>query len=418
MKALEYGCIAEKLTHSFSKEIHAQLFSYNYELLELTKEELPEFMKAKAFKAINVTIPYKKAVIPFLDYVSEKAELIGAVNTIVNKNGKLYGYNTDFEGMRSLIEHNKIDFSGKKVLILGSGGTSATALAVANSLGALSVLGVSRKEREGFITYDEALKLHTDAQIIINTTPCGMYPIIDDYPIDINCFKALEAVVDAIYNPLCSRLVVEAKVKGITAVGGLYMLVAQAVFAAEKFTDTKIPSQKIEEVYGNILKSKQNIVLIGMPSSGKSTIGKGIAEELGMQFLDTDTKILEKIKMEISEFFELFGEKEFRKIEAEVIKDISAIQNTVIATGGGAVLNNQNIKHLRQNGRIYFLDRPLNKLIVTDDRPLSSNREKLEKLYGERYDIYKANADKTIKCYDSINKNIQAVKEDFLKCKF
>ena len=260
---MEYGLIGEKLGHSFSKEVHNRLFDYNYELKEISKDEIDLFLGEKDFKAINVTIPYKQTVIPYLDYISDIAKEIGAVNTVVNKDGKLYGYNTDFLGLKALIEKNNIAIKGKKVLILGSGGTSKTALAVTKHLNASCVLRVSRNKIEELITYDEAIKYHTDAQVIINTTPCGMYPNIDDLALDISKFNKLEGVVDAIYNPLCSKLVCVALNRGITAVGGLYMLVSQAAFAAEKFTDKKVDISKVDEIYNSLLKNKQNIILMG-----------------------------------------------------------------------------------------------------------------------------------------------------------
>jgi len=415
---MEYGCIGEKLTHSFSKEVHAKLFDYDYELKELTAEELPDFIKQKNFKAINVTIPYKKAVIPYLDEISEKATLIGAVNTIVNKNGKLYGYNTDFAGLAALIKYNNIEIAHKKVLILGSGGTSATAEVVAKSLNADTVLRVSRTKKSGFITYDEAISKHNDAEIIINTTPCGMYPNISGIPIDLNHFKRLSGIVDAIYNPLKSKLVLNAKRRGIKAAGGLYMLVAQAVYAAEKFTDTDIPADKITEVYEEILCQKSNIVLIGMPSCGKSTVGKILAEKLNMNFVDTDEMIVKSEKKEISAIFAECGEEYFRKAESKAIEEISCRQGFVIATGGGAVLNPNNTEMLSLNGKIYFLDRPLNDLIATADRPLSSDREKLKKRYEERYDIYCKSADVIVEGHNDINTNVNVIRDDFLKCKF
>ncbi|MBR4073561.1 MAG: shikimate dehydrogenase [Clostridia bacterium] len=415
---MEYGCIGEKLGHSFSKEIHAKLFDYKYELLELRPEELPAFMGAKKFKAINVTIPYKKDVMPFLDEISPRARAIGAVNTIVNKNGKLYGYNTDFGGMKALIEHNGIEIKGKKVLVLGSGGTSLTAFAVAKEMGADTILKVSRTPKDGFITYIEAENQHSDAEVIINTTPCGMYPNIGVSPINLESFKKLSGVVDAIYNPLKSQLVANARKRGIKAAGGLYMLVAQGVFAAEKFTDSTIPEEKILKVYNGILKDKGNIVLIGMPTSGKSTIGAILAQELEMDFVDTDKLITEREKREIPEIIATEGESGFRRIEAEVIAEAAARQNTVIATGGGAILNSKNTEMLSLNGRIYFLDRPLENLAVTADRPLSNDREKLNRLYRERYDIYCKSADVIIKCVQEIRTNVNMIKDDFLKCEF
>ncbi len=371
-------------------------------------------MKKADFKAINVTIPYKQAVIPYLYFISDIAKKIGAVNTVVNKNGKLYGYNTDFLGLYALINKQGVSLKDKKVLVLGSGGTSKTAMAVAESMGAAEVYRVSRSGKDGAITYDEVYKSHTDAEAIINTTPVGMYPNLDGMAIDLNRFKFIKSVTDVVYNPLNSELVVSAKQKGINAAGGLYMLVAQAVFAVEKFLDKEIPSSEIDRVYEKTVNDKRNIVLTGMPASGKTTIGERVAKEIGKEFIDTDDLIVKKANMPIPEIFSLYGEKRFREIEAEVIKEVSAFQGAVIATGGGAILNPQNITFLKQNGIVIFIDRPLDDLITTDDRPLSSNRELLEKRYSERYDIYNKTADKKINAVKDLEINIQAVKDAFL----
>ena len=412
---MEYGCIGEKLTHSFSKEIHNLLFDYDYEIKEIERDKLGDFMRQKQFKAINVTIPYKQDVIPHLDFVSQTATKIGAVNTIVNRDGKLYGYNTDFAGMTALIKLHDIDITNKKVLILGSGGTSKTAVEVVKALGAVSVKRVSRTAREDCITYEDAYKAYADTQVIINTTPCGMYPNIVGEPIDIDRFENLQSVVDAIYNPLCSNLVVKAKKKGIKATGGLYMLVHQAAVAAELFVDSKISDEKIYDVYKRIEQSKRNIALIGMPSSGKSTVGKRLAKELNMSFVDTDTEIEKISGKTIPQIFALQGEAAFRDIESAVLAEISAKQNTVIATGGGAVLREQNLTLLRGNGTVYFIDRPLELLITTDDRPLSSNRADLEKRYNERYGIYCGAADKKVINDGDLDTVVSNIKEDFLK---
>ena len=408
-----YGCIGEKLSHSFSKEIHNKLFDYSYELCEVEKDKLKEFMLKKDFKAINVTIPYKSDVIPFLDEISDTAKAIGAVNTIVNDNGILKGYNTDFSGICALLDKNSISVLGKKILILGSGGTSKTAKAVCQSLKAKEIFIVSRKKTDDTITYDEAKTLHSDAQIIINTTPVGMYPNITNSPIELDVFSNLEAVVDAIYNPLCSKLVCDAKNKGTKAVGGLYMLVAQAVFAAEKFVNQNIEKEKIDSVYLDILKQKQNIALIGMPSSGKTTVGKIISEILGKTFVDIDVLIKEKAGIEIPEIFEKYGERYFRSLESDVICKAAMLQNCVIATGGGAVLDKNNIYNLNKNSKIFFLDRPLDSLIPTNDRPLSSNRETLKKLFSERYDIYCDSCDYHITDMGSAIENANKIIEVF-----
>lgn len=408
---MEYGLIGERLGHSFSKIIHNEICDYNYELKEIPKDGLEDFIKSKSFKAINVTIPYKQAVMPFLDEISEKAKCIGAVNTVVNKDGKLYGYNTDFLGLKSLIEFAGISIKNKKVLILGSGGTSKTAYAVALDMGAKEVYRVSRAGGEGLITYQEAYLNQTDAEVIINTTPCGMYPQIGESAIDLEKFIKLSGVVDAVYNPLCSHLVVSAKKKGIKAIGGLYMLVSQGVFAAEKFIDKKIPESEIERIYNKLLKSKQNLVLIGMPGCGKSTIGKTVASLFDKEFIDSDEEIIKREGKSIPEIFDCCGEKRFREIESDIISELSLKQGAVIATGGGAILNERNIDLLKGNGIVVFIDRPLCQLITTSDRPLSSNRELLKKRYNERYDIYCSCADVIIDASGSLEQNISKVSE-------
>ncbi len=412
---MEYGCIGEKLKHSFSKEIHNLLFDYDYKIKEIPKGELDDFMTKRNFKAINVTIPYKQDVIPYLDEVSETAQKIGAVNTIVNRGGRLYGYNTDFSGMTELIKLNGIEIKDKKVLILGSGGTSKTAVAVVEALGAKSVIRVSRTAKENCVTYEDAYKFYSDSEVIINTTPCGMYPNIIGEPIDLELMSKVEAVVDAIYNPLCSNLVIKAKKKGLKAIGGLYMLVAQGAAAAELFIDTKIDRQKVHEVFEKIEQSKRNIVLIGMPSSGKTTIGKKLAQEFNMNFVDTDDEIVGVTGKTAADIIKHQGEAAFRDIEAQVIISAAAKNGCVIATGGGAVLREQNVTALKGNGTLYFIDRPLEKLITTDDRPLSSSREALEKRYCERYKIYCDSADKIIKNDADVQTVISVIKDDFLK---
>ena len=415
---MEYGCIGEKLSHSFSKIIHNEICDYDYELYEIKKDELKTLLTERKFKAINVTIPYKQDVIPYLDSIDEFALKIGAVNTIVNKNGKLLGYNTDFSGMCCLIENSKIDLKNKKVLILGSGGTSKTAFAVASYLGAKEIYKVSRKSTESSISYDDAYKLHNDAHIIINTTPVGMYPKIGESAIDISDFNKLEGVVDAVYNPLRTALVTSALKRGIKAVGGLYMLVAQAVFAAELFTDKAIDNGEIDRIYKKILLSKENIVLTGMPGCGKTTIGKALAKELNKEFIDIDDEIVKETGKPITEIFAEGGEELFRNIETQVIKRFSALQNCVISTGGGAILKEINIDSLKENGRIFYIDRPLEFLVTTDDRPLSSNREMLKKRFEERKDIYEATADFKLRAGNDIHKNALALKEGFLNENF
>lgn len=387
----KYGCIGKKLTHSFSKEIHARLADYKYELIELTENEIQPFFENKDFEAINVTIPYKQTVIPYLDSVSDIAKRIGAVNTIVNKNGKLYGYNTDYYGMKALIERVGLDLSNKKVLVLGTGGTSKTARVVAKDMGAKSVLTVSRSKSADYITYDEAVNDHSDAQIIINTTPSGMYPDCDSKPIDVANFTELEGIIDAVYNPLCTNLVLDARERGIKAEGGLYMLVMQAVVAVEKFLDTKISKEVANDVFASVFLSKENIVLTGMPSSGKSTVGKLINIE-GYELIDTDEEIEKRCGCTIKELIAAKGEKYFRDIESEVIRDVSSQSCRIISTGGGVVLRAENVRALKRNGKIFFIDANLSRLTATADRPLSDTAEKLKSLYNERMNIYRSTA--------------------------
>lgn len=393
---MEYGCIGEKLGHSFSKEIHNALATYNYELKELEKTEVDAFMKSHDFKAINVTIPYKQTVIPYLDFISDEAKAIGAVNTVVNKNGKLYGFNTDFFGMKSLIERTGIEINKKKVAILGGGGTSKTAEAVSKALGAEVIYKISRNSKAGFITYDELYNISDTIDVIINTTPVGMYPDIYISAVEVERFKNLSGVVDAVYNPLRSKLVSDALENNIKAVGGLYMLVAQAAAAVEKFIDTKITKENIEKVFKNLFNKKENIVLIGMPSSGKSTVGNMLAEKLGRAFFDSDKLVESTQNMTIPDIFKAEGEAYFRNCETEAVFELSKNNSSVIATGGGVVLNKKNIELLKENGKVFFLDRPLEMLLTTDDRPLSSNKADLEKRYNERYDLYRTSADVVI----------------------
>lgn len=391
----QYGCIGRKLTHSFSREIHAKLADYEYELIELTEEEIAPFFAEKAFRAINVTIPYKQTVIPYLDVISPVAERIGAVNTIVNRDGRLYGYNTDYYGMKALIERIGIDLKGRKVLILGTGGTSRTARVLAADLGAAEILTVSRKKTEGYICYEEAVTDHTDAQVILNTTPSGMYPNSEDKPIDIACFPRLEGVLDAVYNPLRTNLVLDARERGIKAEGGLYMLVMQAVVAAERFLETSIPKETADRIFASICAAKENIVLTGMPGSGKSTVGRLLNPD-GFGFVDTDAQIESKCGCSIKDLIREKGEAFFRDVESEVIREVSSVSCCVISTGGGAILREENVRALRRNGRLFFLNADISRLQATDSRPLSDTDEKLKKLYEQRMPVYRKTADVTV----------------------
>lgn len=412
---MKYGCIGEHLGHSFSKEIHNALADYEYIIHEVAKEELEAFAKERDFLGINVTIPYKELIMPYLDQIDEAAKKIGAVNTVVNRDGKLFGYNTDFYGMTMLVKHAGIDAFGKKVAILGGGGTSKTANAVFASLGAKEIIRVSRTKSADTVTYDELYREHSDTEIIMNTTPVGMFPNTEGMPITLDGFERLSGVLDAVYNPLRTKLIEAAKERGIPTSGGLYMLVAQAVRASEIFLDKDYPSGVLDSIYSKILSEKENIVLIGMPASGKSTVGKLLSERLSRALFDSDSVIVENSGMPIPDIFERFGEEHFRVLESKAIAEISKTTGAVIATGGGAVLKAENTRWLRQNGRIYFLDRPLSHLVPTSDRPTASSKELIEKRYRERYGIYSSVCDKKIDASVAPEAVASAIIEDFCK---
>ncbi len=411
---MEYGLIGEHLPHSFSKEIHEQLADYTYELHEVEKGALDAFMRAKDFKAINVTIPYKQDVIPWLDEISESAREIGAVNTIVNRDGRLYGDNTDQMGMTALIRKLGLDLNGKTVLILGTGGTSRTAQYVCRKLGAAVIRTVSRSGRDGSLSYENAALECPEAQIILNTTPAGMFPKPDAQAIDLASFQNLEGVVDVVYNPLRTQLVRQAHTLGLPAEGGLYMLVGQAVAAVEIFLDQKLPDDALDRVFRNIYKGKENIVLTGMPGCGKSTVGKRLAKLLDRPLLELDQMIEQKAGMHPSEIIRTQGEAAFRDLESEIVSEASMETGCVISTGGGVILREENMRRLRANGRIYFINRPLKYILPTDDRPLSADREALEQRFKERYPIYQATSDAVIPVQGPPKTVAEAIRKDFL----
>lgn len=410
-----YGCIGEKLKHSFSKEIHNALADYDYRIIEIPHDELEAFVKARSFAAINVTIPYKELIMPYLYEIDEHAKSIGAVNTVVNRDGRLYGYNTDFYGMSCLMKHAGISVKGRKVIILGTGGTSKTALAVSKSEGAREVLRVSRNGREGAITYEELYEKHSDAEIIINTTPSGMFPHIFDAPVALDKFESLCGVIDAVYNPLRTPLVLAARARGIAAEGGLYMLVAQAVRASEIFIDTKYRDFDTERIYGELMRDKENIVLTGMPSCGKSTVARMLSKMSEREVIDTDALIVKAAGKSIPEIFAEDGEAAFRDIETSVIREVSSHCGVIIATGGGAILRPGNVSALKENGRLYFIDRPLSQLIPTKSRPLASDRAAIERRYKERYETYTATADVKIEATGSFGGVASKIRRDFWK---
>lgn len=395
---MKYGLIGEHLGHSFSKIIHESLDNYHYDLCEVAKEDIDTFMKKKDFIGINVTIPYKETVMPYLDDIDPSAKLIGCVNTIVNRDGKLFGTNTDYYGLKALCEKQNISFKNAIILILGSGGTAKTARKVATDLGAKTIITVSRNKTEdkNFITYEELEQFYNEEVIIINTTPLGMYPKVQNSPISLKNFKNIQLVVDVIYNPLRTTLLNEAISLNIPCCGGLYMLVLQAYYASMQFTGKKIELNKATKLYQNLEKQMQNLVLIGMPSSGKTTIGKELARILKRELVDTDDLVKEELGMRIDKYIQIFGETSFRKVESEVIEKVSLRQGIIISTGGGVITRKVNIENLKRNGQLLFINRPLELLTPTKNRPLSSNLEALKDRYEERLPLYKQYADKEV----------------------
>lgn len=383
------GLLGEKLRHSYSPQIHGMLGDYSYDLFEKSPDALTDFLQNNNFDGINVTIPYKKAVIPYCQ-LSQTAKRLGAVNTLVRQsNGTLMGYNTDYFGFQSMVERSGLQVSDKKALVLGSGGASVTVCAVLQELGA-KVVVVSRS---GENNYDN-LHLHKDTAVIVNTTPVGMYPDTGISPLSLEHFPKLEGVLDLVYNPARTALLQAAEKRGLIAENGLWMLVAQAKKSAELFTGKEISDDVIEKIHAILSKQMQNIILIGMPGCGKTTIGKLLAEKLGRKFLDADAVLTENAGITIPEIFASEGEDGFRKRETNTLKEICKHSSLVIATGGGCVTRQENFDILRQNGIIVWLRREL-AFLPTDGRPLSQTND-LNDMYRVRKPLYEAFADISI----------------------
>ena len=380
------GLLGRSLGHSYSPQIHAQLGNYSYELFEKEPEELEAFLKTGDFSGINVTVPYKKDVIPYLDELTGVANRLGAVNTIVRRNGKLIGHNTDYFGFLTMVRASALEVSGKKVLVLGSGGASNTAVAVLEELGA-DVVVISRSGKNNY----DNLQLHADARVIVNTTPVGMYPHTGVSPLSLDCFPDLEGVLDVIYNPARTRLLLDAKARGLVTMNGLLMLVAQAKEAAEWFTEQPIDDSVIPAIHRKLRQQMENIILIGMPGCGKSTIGEILAGKLGKEFVDADSVTAQIAGMPIPEIFARFGEEPFREYETQALHRLGMQSGKVIATGGGCVTRACNYNLLHQNGTIFWLQRDLS-LLPTEGRPLSQ-RTRLEEMYALRRPMYEAFAD-------------------------
>ena len=397
---MEYGLIGSKLGHSYSKIIHEMLCGYRYDLCPLpTEEEVRAFMTRRQFRAINVTIPYKLVVMEYCSYIDPHAKAINAVNTIVNRNGLLYGYNTDYPGFSYLCDAHGVEFKDRTVLILGTGGTHNTTSAVAKDKGAARVLTVSRHPdpEKGELSYAEAV--HSGADIVINTTPAGMYPNVGVCNLDVAAMPGLEAVLDVVYNPDKTELILRAEEAGVpVAVGGLEMLVAQAVYAAEYFLDRKFDDApaEIRAITAQLRKEQLNVALIGMPSCGKTTIGRALADRLGKRFVDLDEEIVRAAGRSIPDLFAAEGEDGFRAREAEQTARFAREGRQVLSCGGGVIKRPENLRALRQNGVVLFIDRPLDALTVGGGRPLSTSAEALKTMEAQRRPLYLAAADAVI----------------------
>lgn len=386
---MKYCLIGEKLGHSYSVEVHSAM-GLDYSLRELQKSQLDEFIKDDSINGFNVTIPYKKDVLSYVDFYDKNVEATGVVNTVLKREGKLYGYNTDIGGMTYMLSRKNVSLHNKNVLILGSGGTSKTACALAKLQGAKSLKTVSRS---GEINYENCYDLK-DTEIIINTTPVGMFPNIYLKPVDLSRFSSLVAVFDCIYNPFTTELLAQAKELNLICSDGLPMLVEQALLAEDIWVGEKHDTSVSEKLIRSLRKSKSNLVLYGMPSCGKSTLGRLLAEELGRKFVDLDEYITKNQGRTPSQIISSDGEKTFREIESLAVSEVAKLNGTVISLGGGSVLNPLSVNALKKNGVLIYVKRNLD-LLSVENRPLSATKG-VEKIYKERKSIYESIGDAEI----------------------
>ena len=392
-KILRCGLVGEKLSHSFSPQIHARLADYSYKLFEMSEDEVGAFIRGGEFDAVNVTIPYKKTVMPYLDEISDEALRIGSVNTVTHlPDGRLRGDNTDYFGFSYMLKRAGIEIYGKNVLILGTGGASLTAHAVCTDMGAESISFVSRG---GEVNYENVYEKCPDCEVIINCTPVGMYPKNQISPIKLDSFKRLSGVADMIYNPATTELLFEAQKLGISSTNGLSMLVAQAKMACELFLGEKIDDGEIDKITAEIEAQTKNIILVGMPGCGKSTVGALLAEMTGRALIDTDALIVENEGRDIPTIFAADGEEYFRRAECRAVSEAGKQSSRVISTGGGAVTREENYRSLKQNGTMIYIDRDISEL-SREGRPLSQSTD-LAAMYERRRPMYLAFADHTVK---------------------
>ena len=408
---MKRGLIGKKLSHSYSVDIHTHLSGKLYELKELSSVELEEFMIAKDFSAINVTVPYKQTVIPYLSEIDGMAKRINAVNTIVNRNGKLYGYNTDIYGFKFTLEHYKVKLDGRKVIVLGNGGAAQAIKAVLEGYPLRELVTVKPHAYEGCVDYDECYLKHTDAEIVINTSPVGMYPNVNACPLVLDSFYQLESVIDIVYNPLKTKLLVAAEKLNVQAISGLLMLVAQAKKAIEIFDDVTITDKEVVDYMDSLVKQKRNIVLIGMPGCGKSLVLRYLNDYNGYVTVDIDEEIVRKTGKSITQLFDEVNEEGFRQLETRCIEEVSKKKHQIIACGGGAVTRSENMDLLRQNGYVVFIDRDPELLPIAKGRPLSKNRKTIMKLYHERIALYEKYSDVTVVNNSGIDEMIAIIEK-------
>ena len=408
----KFGLLGKSLKHSFSKIIHEDISNIKYDLINLDETELEKFLKNKDFIGVNVTIPYKEKVIPFLDECDKICQETQVCNTIVNKNNKLFGYNTDYVGLCYLFDVNNVFVENKKVLILGNGATAKTTAYFLANRKAKQVTLLARNNKNNADLLENYQK-YLDYEIIINATPVGMYPNVENSLLKLNEFQHLEAVFDVIYNPLKSKLLLEAEKYQIKNFNGLAMLVCQAVFANHYFTEQNYALEIISLEIKRLTYLLTNIVFIGMPGVGKSTIGKQLAKRLKRKYVDIDEIIVLQEQKSINEIFNDFGEKYFREKEQEIIKQYSLQQGLVICCGGGVVLQEQNIENLKRNGKIILLNRDLDKIIIDNQRPLLKNKNDLKLLFEKRWDLYKKSCNIIVDNNASIEEAVNLVEEKF-----
>ena len=406
---MEYGLLGEKLGHSFSPQIHRDLAGYDYQLLPTPPEAVEDLFARRAFQGLNVTIPYKRTVMPLCDEIDPRAAAIGAVNTVVNRNGRLTGYNTDIDGFLYMARRAGVDMAGKKVVILGSGGTSRTARAAAGELGVREIITVSRHGEDNY----QNLSRHADAQVLVNTTPVGMYPNWGQSPVSLESFPALEGVLDVVYNPLRTALLLQAEERGLPCSCGLPMLVAQAKRAAELFTGQNIGDSRTEAVLHGLRRQLTSIVLIGMPGCGKTTVGRALAEKLGRTFVDLDEEIVRRAGMPIPEIFAREGEAGFRERESALVREFGERTGLVVSTGGGVVTRRENYIPLKQNGLLLHLRRDPAAL-PTDGRPLSQATAP-EELWRRRAPLYAAFADGEIDNNGTLAGTLEEIEKEMTK---